>query len=187
MIIMHGGFQSLGKTSSVLQLAGALKAQHQSVNIWTDMPRRCPLKINEDGGTLTQWWIISAMIKETLELNNIYSWVISDRSPLDSVVYENTVYTLRNGVPSPHAGPMLTFIMDWLVAMKIHIFWVVKGYPFLMEKGRSEHSEFKELSAHFFDEIREELKKYHIPVEEIDVTKLNYMQIAKDLITSRPI
>jgi thymidylate kinase len=183
MLISFSGFQSTGKTTATYILAKELKQRHKSTNLWTDIPRRCPLRINEEGRSDTQFWIMSTMIKETLELLNIYDFVISDRTPLDCVAYEMATHELRTGkdIITDKALAMYNYARSFLREQQAEIIWVEKGYTFKEEKGRSNHTKFKELSAKWFHEVYE-LAYHDLNVRKVDLTKVDFDKLATEYI-----
>lgn len=183
MYISFSGFQSTGKTTATFALARELKKNGQSTNLWTDIPRRCPLNINQDGRSDTQFWIASRMVTETLELLDIYDYVISDRTPLDCVAYEMATHQLRTGSKeiTPIALTLYQFAKSFLEIQQAEILWVTKGYGFQEEFGRSNHTEFKELSAYWFNEVYQ-MAKEDLNVRSVDMTELDITKLATDLV-----
>lgn len=171
-VISFSGFQSVGKTTATFALASELKKRGLSVNLWADIPRRCPLKINEDGGSATQFWIMSKMIQETLELANIFDVVITDRSPFDCVVYEAAT---SSGM-TDRATTMLKYLYEFRTEVNMRILYVDDGYEFVMEEGRSVDGKFRELSRYYFDMVYGQLVKVDFRIG--DLRQLDLKELA---------
>ncbi len=169
-LISFSGYQSTGKTTATFHLAQELKKMGKSVNLWVDIPRRCPLPINEDGRSDTQWWIMSKMIQETLELQKIYDYVITDRTPFDCVAYEMAAKGSYH--ITPRAQLMYNYLLDFMKSKRVTILWVDKGFEFKSEKGRSDNTSFQEYSAFWFTEIKDHLTLDELDVRSIDLTRL---------------
>jgi DNA polymerase III delta prime subunit len=184
MLISFSGFQSTGKTTATYALAKELKQRHKSTNLWTDIPRRCPLKINEEGRSDTQFWILSSMIKETLELLNIYDFVISDRTPLDCVAYEMATHELRTGndTITDKALALYHYAKAFLQEQQAEIIWVEKGYNFVDERGRSKHSKFRELSAKWFNNVYE-IALQDLDIRVVDMKEVDFGKLATEYIS----
>lgn len=174
-IISFTGFQSTGKSTATFALASELKKIGCSVNLWTDMPRRSPLATNEKGGTGTQFWIMSKMIQETLELAQIYDWVITDRTPFDCVVYEAVI---SNGF-TPTAKVMLEYLKAFREYSDTKIVYVESGYDFTMEKGRSYDPDFIERSRMYFDLVYGQMVEVDYHIE--DLRQLDMKEFADEL------
>jgi len=168
--IATGGVQSSGKTTFIFDLARQMKVAGMSTNVWTDIPRECPLPINEDNSSLTQWWIAAAMMRRTIELGSIYDYVLSDRTALDCVMYE---VALRGWTPTALA--LMSATIEFLLTIpKTHILWVVKGWHTegpKEETGRSGSIDFlrecEKASAMVLYHIQQSRR---IPVTIIDLT-----------------
>jgi len=183
MLICFSGFQSTGKTTATFDLAKILKREGHSTNVWTDIPRRCPLKINEEGRSDTQFWITGRMITESLELLDIYDYVITDRTPFDCVAYEMATHELRTGSSeiTPTALNLYNFSKAFLAYQQAEIIWVEKGYGFVDEVGRSNHTAFRDLSQKWFDEVYE-MAKRDLPIRSVDMRELDLEKLAAELI-----
>jgi len=183
MYIAFSGFQSTGKTTATFDLAKILKREGHSTNLWTDVPRRCPLKINELGRSDTQFWITGRMITETLELLDIYDYVISDRTPLDCVAYEMATHELRTGSGeiTETALTLYNFSKSFLKYQQAEIIWVEKGFGFVDEVGRSNHTAFKELSQKWFHEVYQ-MAKRDLNIRSVDMRELDLDKLAQELI-----
>jgi len=183
MLISFSGFQSTGKTTATYILAQKLKQRHVSANLWTDIPRRCPFGINEHGRSDTQFWILSAMVKETLELLHIYDYVISDRTPLDCIAYEMATHEMRTGEDeiTDKALSMYHYARAFLEEQQAEIIWVEKGYNFKEEHGRSNDSKFIELSAKWFNDVYE-LARHDLDIRIVDMKEVDFDRLATEYI-----
>lgn len=183
MLICFSGFQSTGKTTATFDLAKILKREGHSTNLWTDIPRRCPLKINENGRSDTQFWITGKMITETLELLDIYDYVVSDRTPLDCVAYEMATHELRTGSAEITQTALTLYQMSrsFLSYQQAEIIWVEKGYGFKEEYGRSNHTVFKELSQKWFNEVYE-MAKRDLNIRTVDLRHMDLAKLAQELV-----
>jgi len=184
MLICFSGFQSTGKTTATFDLAKILKREGHSTNVWTDIPRRCPLKINERGRADTQFWIASRMVTETIELLDIYDYIVTDRTPFDCVAYEMATHELRTGDSeiTEVALTLYNFSKTFLKYQQAEIFWVEKGYGFKEEFGRSTHSKFKQLSQKWwFNEVYK-MAKRDLDIKAVDMRQLDLNKLAAELI-----
>ena len=183
MLICFSGFQSTGETTATFELAKILKRDGHSTNVWTDIPRRCPLKINERGTPDTQFWIASRMVTETIELLNIYDYLVTDRTPLDCVAYEMATHELRTGNKeiTEAALTLYNFSKTFLKYQQAEILWVESGFGYKDEVGRSNHSEFKELSGKWFKEVYE-MAKNDLNIRSVDMRYLDLDKLATELI-----
>lgn len=155
--IALGGVQGTGKTTFALGLAHQLKVAGKSANIWTDIPRECPLPINEEGSTFTQLWLTGKMVTRTLELCQIYDYVISDRTPLDCVMYQ----LIQQGGWDCICDSIMEFTGHTLMNLDSTLLWVKKGWtPEKFEKGRTTDEHFNKTAPDAALEVRMRLKSW---------------------------
>jgi thymidylate kinase len=158
MFISFFGFQSAGKTSKVSELTYELRKRSINAIQSTDLARRCPLPINEDGTTNTQYWITAKMIQEHTELTNIYDIVISDRTPFDCVAYQLAL---------TDEFPITLYNITKEIYKDTILLYVKKPYQteITKEHKRSTNKLFIERSREAFKEVntrlRTDLKNYH--------------------------
>lgn len=171
-LISFFGSQSTGKTTATLELTNILKKNGLSANCWTDIPRECPLPFNQEGNSNTQFYISSHMTTRTLELLNIYDYVVTDRTALDCVAYEiaqQAIHT-REYLWTYTATQIMNYQIDFLKKNNCKLLRVVKGWPHKMELGRTTHNEFNELSIRAFDDVYEAIRD-SLDILDVDLTK----------------
>lgn len=76
-----------GKTTGIAYLITQLEGLRKKVGIGNEVAVDCPYPLNENGGFLTQWWILSRQIERESKLQSWFPNVIMDRSVLDSIAY----------------------------------------------------------------------------------------------------
>lgn len=81
------GSHGVGKTTLCYGLAARLKARDISLDVVSEVARRCPLPINRQTTPAAQAWILHTQIAEELLASERYPVVICDRSVLDNFVY----------------------------------------------------------------------------------------------------
>ena len=84
----HGTF----KTTLVYFLAGVLKAKGKSVGIIREMATACPYFKDGRGNILAQNWIILTQVQFERDYEQIYDYVICDRSVVDNYIYAIQAY-----------------------------------------------------------------------------------------------
>lgn len=90
------GSHGVGKTTLCYGLAARLKASDISLEVVTEIARRCPLPINKKTTLAAQGWILHTQIAEEILASARYEVVICDRSVLD-----NFIYLLLSSGPQP--------------------------------------------------------------------------------------
>jgi len=94
------------------------------------------------------------MMQETIELIDKFPFVISDRTTLDCVVYEQASTEVKTGIKkdlTKKAKNLLDISLDFLSVTEANIYYVEKGYDFVLDEHRSSHSIFIERSSYWFD------------------------------------
>jgi hypothetical protein len=76
-----------GKTTALAYLTCNLGGLRKKVGIGQEVAVDCPYPLNESGGFLTQWWILSHQIEREQRFVTWFPNVVVDRGALDSVVY----------------------------------------------------------------------------------------------------
>ncbi len=84
----HGTF----KTTLVYFLAGVLKAKGKSVGIIREMATSCPYFKSQHGNVMAQNWILLNQVQLEREYQDIYDFVICDRSVVDNFIYAVQAY-----------------------------------------------------------------------------------------------
>ena len=59
----------------------------ENLGIGHEVARECPYPLNDQGGTLTQLWILTRHIEREVQLESYYDRIIMDRSVFDSIPY----------------------------------------------------------------------------------------------------
>lgn len=85
------GTHGTGKTTLAYELTAELKKMGINATMCTEVARRCPLPINRGGSFRGQLWIVVTQIKEEIEAEKDYDFIICDRSVLDSYAYTQYV------------------------------------------------------------------------------------------------
>ncbi|MBS3162581.1 ATP-binding protein [Candidatus Woesearchaeota archaeon] len=111
----HGTF----KTTLVYFLAGVLKAKGKSVGIIREMATACPYFKDGRGNVLAQNWITLNQVQLEREYEEIYDYVICDRSVVDNYIYAMQAYQKEN---QPLPG--------WIEPFVLHH---TKSYDFLFK------------------------------------------------------
>jgi len=91
-IIAYSGAHGTGKTTSVYELACALKkSQKTEVGIILETARTCPYPIcsknNPQPTRQAQLWIFSAQMQAEMNASRRYGLVVSDRTIIDCIAY----------------------------------------------------------------------------------------------------
>jgi predicted ATPase len=94
-IIAFSGTHGTGKSTQAYLLGSRMKTSGKNVVVIDELARECPLPINKEAGLETQYWIISSQIKREIELSEKYSYIIADRSLMDSLSYAYTLGLTR--------------------------------------------------------------------------------------------
>lgn len=81
------GTHGVGKTTLAYGLAMRLKQLGANVGFLEEVARRCPLPINEGTSLDAQTWILMETIRREIELNELYTEVVCDRSVIDNYCY----------------------------------------------------------------------------------------------------
>ena len=81
------GTHGVGKTTLAYGLAMRLKELGANVGFLEEVVHRCPLVINEDTDLGAQTWILMETIRREIELDNVYTEIVCDRSVIDNYCY----------------------------------------------------------------------------------------------------
>ena len=81
------GTHGVGKTTLAYGLAMRLKQLGANVGFLEEVARRCPFPINEETSIEAQTWILMETIRREIELDQIYTEVVCDRSVIDNYCY----------------------------------------------------------------------------------------------------
>lgn len=81
------GTHGVGKTTLAYGLAMRLKELGANVGFLEEVARRCPLTINEETSLEAQTWILMETIRREIELDNVYTEIVCDRSVIDNYCY----------------------------------------------------------------------------------------------------
>jgi thymidylate kinase len=81
------GTHGVGKTTLAYGLAMRLKQLGANVGFLEEVARRCPLPINEGTSVDSQTWILMETIRREIELQELYTEVVCDRSVIDNYCY----------------------------------------------------------------------------------------------------
>ena len=81
------GTHGVGKTTLAYGLAMRLKELGANVGFLEEVARRCPLEINEETSLGAQTWILMETIRREIELDNVYTEIVCDRSVIDNYCY----------------------------------------------------------------------------------------------------
>lgn len=81
------GTHGVGKTTLAYGLAMRLKQLGANVGFLEEVARRCPLPINESTSLEAQTWILMETIRREIELEQLYTEVVCDRSVVDNYCY----------------------------------------------------------------------------------------------------
>ena len=111
----HGTF----KTTLIYFLAGVLKAKGKNVGILREVVRACPYFKGEHGNVLAQNWILLTQAQWEREYQDIYDYVLCDRSLVDNFVYGTDAYD-KEDQPIP----------EWIEPFVLHH---AKSYNFLFK------------------------------------------------------
>jgi hypothetical protein len=179
MLISLCGYQSLGKSTAVYEMAHYMKVKgNVSVGIWTDLPRHCPLSINEDGRSNTQFWIAGKMITTTLELLQIHDVVITDRTPYDCVVYELAVSQDKD-LSAPMVKALYQLTKEFYAYNSGQIIYCSGGYEHKLEAYRSDNTAFNEKSLYWFNQVYDQVDKIQVDLKNWDMRSYLDEQIRK--------
>ncbi|NKB88657.1 MAG: AAA family ATPase [Acidobacteria bacterium] len=81
------GTHGVGKTTLGYGLAMRLKQLGANVGFLEEVARRCPLPINESTSVDAQTWILMETVRREIELQELYTEVVCDRSVIDNYCY----------------------------------------------------------------------------------------------------
>jgi len=81
------GTHGVGKTTLAYGLAMRLKQLGANVGFLEEVARRCPLQINEGTSLDAQTWILMETVRREIELDELYTEVVCDRSVIDNYCY----------------------------------------------------------------------------------------------------
>ncbi len=81
------GSHSVRKTNAVHSFAGAVGRSGRSVEVGREVVRFSPLGLNEAATAEAQLWVITAQIKEELELRTRADVLVLDRAVVDNFAY----------------------------------------------------------------------------------------------------
>jgi len=111
----HGTF----KTTLLYFLAGVLKAKGKNVAILREVIRACPYFNSGHGNVMAQNWVLLTQAQLEREYQDIYDYVLCDRSLMDNFVYAKDSYEKENQ-PLP----------EWIEPFVLHH---SKSYHFLFK------------------------------------------------------
>ena len=111
----HGTF----KTTLVYFLAGVLKAKGKSVGIIREIATACPYFKDGRGDVLAQNWILLNQVQLEREYEEIYDYVICDRSVVDNYIYAMQAYQKENQT-----------LPEWIEPLVLHH---IKSYNYLFK------------------------------------------------------
>jgi nicotinamide riboside kinase len=100
------GTHGIGKTTLAYGITTYLKKQGKHAGMLAEVTWRCPFKINKETSIKSQLWLLATQIKEELELEEKFDYVVCDRSAID-----NFIYTL-NAVGHENALPYESMVLD---------------------------------------------------------------------------
>lgn len=152
----HGTF----KTTLVYFLAGVLKAKGKSVGIIREMATACPYLKDGRGNVMAQNWILLNQVQLEREYEDIYDYVICDRSVVDNYVYAVQAYE-KEKQPLP----------AWIEPFVLHH---SKSYNFLFKTPVSAFGLIddgvRSIDRHWQKEIDEQIKLY---LKEKEIAHIN--------------
>lgn len=142
----HGTF----KTTLVYFLAGVLKAKGKSVGIIREMATACPYFKQGHGNILAQNWILLNQVQLERESEDIYDYVICDRSIVDNYIYAMQAYQKENQ-PLP----------AWIEPFVLHH---AKSYDYLFKTPISQlgliNDGIRSVDKKWQQEVEDQLKQY---------------------------
>jgi len=93
MKIALTGSHGTGKTTLAYELTAELKKHGINATMCTEVARKCPFPIHRKGNFQSQLWIFVTQIKDELEAEKDYEFVVCDRSVLDTYAYTKYLLT----------------------------------------------------------------------------------------------
>lgn len=111
----HGTF----KTTLLYFLAGVLKAKGKNVAIIREVIRACPYFNSGHGNVLAQNWVLLTQAQWEREYQELYDYVLCDRSLVDNFVYAKEAYVKENQL-----------LPEWIEPFVLHH---AKSYNFLFK------------------------------------------------------
>jgi len=79
--------KNCGKSTVAYSLCSFLKKLGKNVVVLNELARECPFDINQIAGDKTHIWLSCKQIVKELEYEDLYEYVITDRSILDAFAY----------------------------------------------------------------------------------------------------
>jgi len=160
------GAHNCGKTTSLYYLCYKLKKIGKELGIGHEVARESPYPLNEEGGVLTQIWILSKQIEKEATLETKYDKVILDRSVYDSIPYCR--YLAKKKLMSKADAKFLTgTAFSWAKNHPYTLLIYLEPLPLEKDKARGANVEaYQKAIVRNFEKI---LKKIPYPVIRIDV------------------
>jgi len=145
------GAHNSGKITSLYYLSYKLKKIGRTIGIGHEVARECPYPLNEEGGMLTQLWILFKQIEREAQLEKNYNKIILDRSVYDSIVY-STYLTKRGKMDKKDSKFARTTALAWAENHPYHSLIYLEPLPLELDPQRGQniieyqqaiHEEFK--------------------------------------------
>ena len=159
----HGTF----KTTLLYFLAGVLKAKGKNVAIIREVVRACPYFKGGHGGILAQNWILLTQAQWEREYQDIYDYVLCDRSLADNYIYAKEAYK-KEGQELP----------EWIEPFVLHH---TESYQYLFKTpvvphilvDDSRRNTDKDWQREMDQNINRYLKENNIPFIELPISDAN--------------
>lgn len=120
------GTHGVGKTTLAFDICSLLKKRGWTVELVTEVARRCPLPVNEQTTLQAQLWILHSQIAAELEAEQRAQHVVCDRSVLDNYCYLINRVARQPGLE--------TWLVDWLRSYDLLV-----GVPLVRESIYAEN------------------------------------------------
>ena len=157
----HGTF----KTTLVYFLAGVLKAKGKNVGIIREVARACPYFKGSHANVLAQNWILLTQAQCEREYQDIYDYVLCDRSVVDNFVYAVDAYKKEE---QPMAAWLEPFVLHHAETYNYLFKTPVSPYGLIEDGVRSVDRNWqKEIDQ----KIKEYLKEKAIPHIELPISE----------------